>query len=1686
MKNINRKSLRGLLRASTSRSFIVFTQVLVYATLFFINPNTPTSLAAPGTQIQLGAALTTVYDGTSPFISIDPNANNGLVATLDDTKHTFDVNINTLDGNSHSVSSITIVASLNSASSDVAWLDATVDSRCNTKTISVDGHTLTCVINTTITTGTTMNIAASWWGLSSVPNNTPVNISFNVTAVAIPDGTNSADPDPAISNTNTVNVVSNSSAAEVTKFDSASQIIRDVNGVPTTVRVFWTVMAEVKNPNFSGQVKGISTSSLGNLTMTDQVGTGASQWASIQNTGTLVDCRDWVGQVWTSDAPWSRYNNGDWGQSCSVEDSGSWSCSQPGGTGTDISINASSIKWAPQWYPSSGGYSNAYWGHGPNSANHQFDTPTGQHNVAAVASQAIVVDYPFSAVVAFDGQPGDLYLANPNYVRWCNDANNITVIGNDPSYSDNISNNRGCTTVVYGINYVSHSKTFMSKDENNIAINDLGFVPSGDYAAEDFVAPNHRFINRISTENQGSSFDPLSNVAMCDAIDTTKNTFISTNDITFSAWYWHDKTQTPWYNYRLSGTPVFGVMPTGVDIEVEFAATNATWASDQDMREYNCDNPSLVWVTDPSSHPSGLMNANLVRVRLNTPLPPGVTLTVDFAQRALPSIVAGDVLRNYMQYKDSTNPSWQYAIDQWGNRCELLQPAPSGIFQYTTTCDRLYVSQPKALLLDSDTTWAPCSNYGCLQDWAVNTSINSNWTFGLKGGVIWNTPASMTGVKVWDVLPPDLAYVSSTLEPTLAIQDCDASINPACVTTPLARTNTGYKTLMWDRGDVNFVPSNPDQGVMSEEMTLFGDWQVTTHVLGHLPSGVYLQNRSWVTVDTGATVDALPSNFATDSMETTIPSTAIFGRPSHNEYMGSFNYDWVQTVAYDEFSVTKEVVDSAIGLNGTVEYDLGYGNKAGITKTVDSIDVLPFNGDGRLPSSVIDGGYTVSVDLARAPQVSDVYVTDAPSNMLDRDPNNNPTAGTGIWMCTYAQIGNPGCPATNTITGVRFVANSVAVGEYGTIRVALTTYDNDGSEVYTNNWMARASGLALPVYSDDVEAVTPDYVKIGDYVWADINGDGVQDGSEVGIDGATVALLDSLGNSVDDPSNPGNPYEVLTGDNPATLTVETGWYQFSAILPGIYTVLVTPPPDYIQSYDFDGGLDNQAVTNPTSGQIIDTMDFGFVPPIYDLSLVTEVTSPSGFIVPGTEVTFTIRVKNQGNRPSGWYDVTDTLPAECMYVTSSDAGSDSGGVVTWTHLASLAAGATKDITVQCLVGISVADGAYRNWAEISNGRVIDDDSVPNDNTGSGMVDPDDIYTDRTLLSDVDTDLAISLDEDDNDLAVLTVYPVPRVSVDKKLYKGHDSGAQCVTNAQDEVVIVDAAQSTHDLTYCFTVVNTGTSYLDSLSLNDSLLLVDETDVVYLPSVSNSLPLAPGQSATYYYETAMNTSLDNSVTVSMTPTDSAGVPTGQTTVTAGDNAARFIYVYDPPYGVKSGNVENGNQIEWRMVWVNDSTYVANNVVITDQIPTDMDYVGSLVCQAFGATTVSSCIYEAPSVTYPNGRVAVIASLAPNPGVTPQQSASASNRLEIKFLAKPKSSTDTRFENQAQLAWDFDGDGIVDSISKTDDLKEPGVSDPSVVTVSNLANSGTKLTKPVIMSVGAITVVTLLFIVSRRSTKR
>jgi len=71
---------------------------------------------------------------------------------------------------------------------------------------------------------------------------------------------------------------------------------------------------------------------------------------------------------------------------------------------------------------------------------------------------------------------------------------------------------------------------------------------------------------------------------------------------------------------------------------------------------------------------------------------------------------------------------------------------------------------------------------------------------------------------------------------------------------------------------------------------------------------------------------------------------------------------------------------------------------------------------------------------------------------------------------------------------------------------------------------------------------------------------------------------------------------------------------------------------------------------------------------YDLSLAKALADgQSGMVGPGDVVNFTITVLNQGNVPSGAYDVTDYIPAGMEFVSASDKGSAIGNTVTWTNL-----------------------------------------------------------------------------------------------------------------------------------------------------------------------------------------------------------------------------------------------------------------------------------------------------------------------------------------------------------------------------------------------------------------------------------
>jgi hypothetical protein len=83
--------------------------------------------------------------------------------------------------------------------------------------------------------------------------------------------------------------------------------------------------------------------------------------------------------------------------------------------------------------------------------------------------------------------------------------------------------------------------------------------------------------------------------------------------------------------------------------------------------------------------------------------------------------------------------------------------------------------------------------------------------------------------------------------------------------------------------------------------------------------------------------------------------------------------------------------------------------------------------------------------------------------------------------------------------------------------------------------------------------------KIGDTVWGDSNGNGVQDAGEAGIAGVTVTLLDAAGNPVPN----------------GTATTDANGNYFFRVEPGTYTIQVDAA-----NFETGGALTGYSSTTP--------------------------------------------------------------------------------------------------------------------------------------------------------------------------------------------------------------------------------------------------------------------------------------------------------------------------------------------------------------------------------------------------------------------------------------------------------------------------------------------------------------------------
>jgi hypothetical protein len=130
---------------------------------------------------------------------------------------------------------------------------------------------------------------------------------------------------------------------------------------------------------------------------------------------------------------------------------------------------------------------------------------------------------------------------------------------------------------------------------------------------------------------------------------------------------------------------------------------------------------------------------------------------------------------------------------------------------------------------------------------------------------------------------------------------------------------------------------------------------------------------------------------------------------------------------------------------------------------------------------------------------------------------------------------------------------------------------------------------------------------LGDRVWLDQNGNGVQDAGEPGVPGVTVTLYDSGGKPVGLP----------------TTTDANGNYVFPNLPPGDYYVVFTPPSGYAISPVDQGGDDaadsdadatgRTATTTITPGESDVTWDAGLYLPVSLGDLVWNDTNNNGLV-----------------------------------------------------------------------------------------------------------------------------------------------------------------------------------------------------------------------------------------------------------------------------------------------------------------------------------------------------------------------------------------------------------------------------------------------------------------------------------------
>jgi len=169
------------------------------------------------------------------------------------------------------------------------------------------------------------------------------------------------------------------------------------------------------------------------------------------------------------------------------------------------------------------------------------------------------------------------------------------------------------------------------------------------------------------------------------------------------------------------------------------------------------------------------------------------------------------------------------------------------------------------------------------------------------------------------------------------------------------------------------------------------------------------------------------------------------------------------------------------------------------------------------------------------------------------------------------------------------------------------------------------------------------------------------------------------------------------------------------------------------------------------------------------------------------------------------------------------------------------------------------------------------------------------------------------------------PPGAVQLEKTVYRGHDNGLGCP--GQDTLRV----RPRGDITYCFTVSNTGQAPLTQIMVVDQDLAP-----AFMGEVRD---LAPGEQATLFFETVVSKDVTNRATVNALVADVAGDPLpGIAPVTDEDTAMVDTFRFDLALlqsVLTRGPFAVGRNIRFRIRVLNQGDIPARNIELVNDIP-------------------------------------------------------------------------------------------------------------------------------------------------------